>query len=281
MSELSIGFFENDSLLNNSFLQNWNEGDATCLDLPIPRYTKKVHPPEDISNESITEEECLNMALNELSKNNENFINTKTHLWNPKAISMKTMQKENNEPTSKTGISESMKKYDKYVRKTYNCNLCSETYSKFKDLISHDISVHTNIPMDFGCKVCGKLFLSKERLEIHETVHREKLFVCQLCQKKFTLQKTLDKHLNTHIGLYTCQICDYKAQTKYNLKMHENIHTSVKEHTCKDCEKMFSTLSSLRRHNRIVHQKLVLYRCDQCDYSTVQPSNLKYDFSLL
>jgi len=281
MSDLSIGFLESDSLWNNSMSQQWCEVDPTCTDLPIPKYTKKVQPPEDLILNTMSSEECMDMALSVLSKKDDNFTFTKAHWWNPKAISMKTMQKENEKPTLQKGMSKSMSKYNQYDRKTYYCDVCSEKFTKFNDLITHDSTVHIDLLKNFNCKNCGKLFLSKGRLEIHEMVHREKLFQCQLCQKKFTLQKTLDNHLNVHIGLYTCQQCGYKAQNMFTLKTHESTHSLVKNHSCKECEKSFATSSSLRRHNRLVHQKSVLFRCDQCDYTTIQPSNLKYDFCII
>ncbi|KAE9542638.1 hypothetical protein AGLY_002549 [Aphis glycines] len=275
MSDLSISFFESDSLWNG-LSQPWNESDPMCTDLPIPRYTKKVQPPEDITNDTISGKECLDLALNVLSKKETNFTYTKANWWNPKAISMKKIQKKNEKPILKNGISKSMARYNQYQRKTYSCNVCLETFTKFNDLILHDLKVHTDMPKNYSCSKCGKLFLSEERVEIHMKVHREKSFACQMCQKKFTQQKTLDIHLNVHIGLYPCDKCDFKAQTMYNLKIHESTHSKVKEHCCQECKKEFSTVSSLRRHNRLVHQKLVWFRCDKCDYSTSQPSNMKY-----
>jgi len=275
MSDLSIGFFENDSLWNSSMLQQWGDVDMVCTDLPVPKYTKKVQPPEDLLTDAMSSEECMDMALNVLSKKNDNFTYTKAHWWNPKAISMNTIQKENEKPTSRKKISKTMSKYNLYERKTYSCNICSEMFSKFNDLLIHDSVEHIDMPKNISCDKCGKLFLTKERLNVHETFHREKLFECHLCQKKFTLQKTLDSHLNAHIGLYTCQKCGYKAHSMYNLKIHENTHSLVKSHCCKDCDKYFATLSSLRRHDRIVHKNIILFRCDQCDYFTNQSSSLQ------
>lgn len=271
MSDLSLSFFDNDTMWNNSILQQWSGEFDT--DFPVvPKYTKKVQPPEDLN----IHDESSNVD-SESSKDDNNFIQTKAHWKNPKAISMKTMRKNKEKSTTENGKSESLKKYNRYVRKTYYCNICSETFSKFNVLIAHDMKVHTDLAKNFNCEKCGKLFLTKERLLTHETIHREKLFECKLCQKKFICQKTLDAHLNIHTGLYTCKKCGYRASNLGNLKIHESAHSLVKEHYCKECEKYFSTLSSLRRHDRLVHKKLVMFRCDQCDYSTSQPSNFKYD----
>jgi len=278
MSDFSIDFFESDSLWNNIVQQQSNEGiDTTCTALPNSKCIKKVRPSGDLVFDTMSGEECTNIALNEYSERDNNVIHTKAHWWNPKAISMKTTQKENEKPSSVKGVSKAILKYNLYNRKIFYCNLCPEKYSKFNELLNHDSTVHCDVPKKFSCKTCGKLFLNIGRLEVHERVHREKLFQCQLCQKKFVAQKTLNNHLNIHIGLYNCQTCGYKAHNMRNLKVHENTHSTVKNYCCNDCKKEFTMLSSLRRHNRLVHQKSVLYRCNQCDFSTIQPSNLKYD----
>lgn len=276
MSDFSVNFLESDTLWNNitTMSQQSNEVDSTYPESPTPRCTKKLQPPKDLIIDTTSSEECMDIGFNVFRKIDNNCNFTKPYWWNPKAISMEKL--EDKKLTLKQGPSKSLAKYKKYYRKSFVCTVCSETFTKFNDLILHDSTVHIDIPKNFNCKKCGKLFISQENLDIHETVHREKLFQCELCQKKFTRKKTLGCHLNIHIGLYTCQKCGYKAPTMYNLNMHERIHSSVKDHYCEDCNKTFSTLSSLRRHNRLVHQKVFFFQCDVCDFSTIQPSSFKY-----
>lgn len=282
MSDINPEFFDSDSILWNNELQQWSgDIDTARTDLTTSKCVKQMRPPSDLVFNTTSGEECMNTVFNELIEKNKNVIHTKTHCWNPKAISMRTMQKENEESISERGISKSMIKYNRYVRKTFHCYLCPEKFSKFSQLLCHDSTVHCDISKNFGCEKCGKLFLSSERLKVHELVHREKLFQCQLCQKKFAARKTLDNHLNTHFGSYSCQKCGYKAHNMKNLKVHENTHSTVKKYCCNKCEKQFAISSSLSRHDRLVHQKSDFYRCNQCDYSTIQPSCLKYDLCIL
>ncbi|XP_050423549.1 zinc finger protein 235-like [Adelges cooleyi] len=272
MSDLSIGLLENDSLWN-CMSQHWNDGD-TSTELPLPKYTKKVGPPANSSIGAISDDDCVDMTLDLLSKRNTDYQYNEVHWWNSKAISMKKIEKENSKQSK--GLSKSMAKYNRYYRKTYFCTFCPESFTRFNDLISHDLVVHNDLPKNHFCKKCGKVFLSEGRLQVHENIHREKLFKCQLCLKKFTQKKTLDNHLNVHIGQFMCQICGFKSPNAHNLKIHESTHSLVKNHCCNVCEKNFATMSSLRRHKRLVHQKNVMFRCDLCDYTTMQPSNLKY-----
>lgn len=279
ISNLSFGFFESDSLWSD-MLQQCDEVDPTCTDLSSPSCMKKVQLPEDVHIDDECGKECIDTAVSVLSKKDDNLTFKKSYMWNSKNISM-TMQKENRvlhkqKLTSTTDISKAMSKYNRYVRKIYNCDICpAVTFTKFNDLIAHDLEAHKTIPNNIRCEECGKCFLSNGRLQIHMQVHREKLFECNICQKKFTLQKTLDKHLNVHMALFSCQTCDYKAPSLYTLKIHEDTHSLVKKHSCQECKKSFATRSSLHRHNRLTHQKAALYQCDQCNYVTAVATKLK------
>ncbi|XP_050521795.1 zinc finger protein OZF-like [Daktulosphaira vitifoliae] len=271
MSDLSIGLLENDSLWN-SMSQQWNEGEMS-RDSPLPKYMKKVGTPDMSTNRTESNEACVTTTFNFFAhKNDDKF--KETRWWNPKAISMKTYYESKSKNTTK-GL-KLMTKYHSFYNNKYTCKICPESFTKFNDLILHDSNVHVDFPKNYVCKSCGKLFLSEERLCIHENIHREKLFECHLCLKRFTQKKTLDNHLNVHIGQFTCQICGYKSHNAHNLKIHENTHSSIKLHSCNSCKKDFSTKSSLSRHIRLVHQKNIMFRCNQCDYTTIQPSNLRY-----
>lgn len=277
LSDFSISFLENDSLWNNSITQQWMESDL-CENSPNVKQTKKIYPLSDLDIDGISSEEC-DITLDMINTRSDYL--DQAYWWNPKTISMKKTgkkkKKENEIPDHEKGISKSMMKYNRYARKTFHCTECPELFTKFSDLIAHDSVAHADLPKNFDCKTCGKLFLSKGRLEVHKNSHAEKQFACPLCSKTFSLKKTLFIHQNVHKGSFPCGECGYKAHNLYNLKMHETTHTLIKNHRCEKCVKTFSTPSSLRRHDRLVHQKSHLFRCDQCDYSTIQPSNLRYN----
>ena len=48
-----------------------------------------------------------------------------------------------------------------------------------------------------------------------------------------------------------CKHCDKKFTDLKNLRRHEIIHTSEKNFACKSCEKKFAVSDSLKRHERI------------------------------
>ena len=64
---------------------------------------------------------------------------------------------------------------------------------------------------------------------------------------------------------YNCDLCDYRATTKVNIKRHlQSIHEGVK-YSCKQCEFKATQKKNVKRHVKSVHEG-VQYNCDLCDY---------------
>merc|ERR1719319_352586 len=105
--------------------------------------------------------------------------------------------------------------------------------------------------------------VGKSGLKKHEHV--------QLCQSQ------MEAHLEAPVTkihskvTYNCELCDYKATQKGNLKRHvQSVHDVVKsvhkgaEHNCELCDYKATQKSDLKRHN-----------CELCDYKATQKSDLK------
>merc|ERR1712243_123667 len=73
-----------------------------------------------------------------------------------------------------------------------------------------------------------------------------------------------------------CKTCNKVFKSKTALKNHHaSIHKGVR-YNCNDCGSEFTLQSSLRTHIKAVHAKRPkLVACDQCDYETPRPDNLK------
>ncbi|XP_074660532.1 uncharacterized protein LOC141912993 [Tubulanus polymorphus] len=84
---------------------------------------------------------------------------------------------------------------------------------------------------------------------------------CQLCDKVFYRQYSLDRHVkdeHSHdsSGLYDCRLCGHKFARDY-LRVHMRIHTGEKPHECAICKRRFTQRSTMTRHVKLVHPQSI------------------------
>uniref|UniRef100_A0A452F3D6 Zinc finger protein 630 n=1 Tax=Capra hircus TaxID=9925 RepID=A0A452F3D6_CAPHI len=104
------------------------------------------------------------------------------------------------------------------------------------------------------CSVCGKGFVKKSQLDIHQRVHtREKLYVCGDCGKAFSEKSHLIVHQRIHTGekSYECSECGKAFSQKSLFIVHQRVHTGEKPYECLECQKAFSQKTHL-----IIQQRL-------------------------
>ena len=84
---------------------------------------------------------------------------------------------------------------------------------------------------------------------------------CCICQKKFLLRNNLEKHLrNVHgqgeANKHICPTCGKQFYYKDDLKNHIQVHEGDLKFKCSElnCDKAYSTLKALRKHNKLTHQ---------------------------
>ncbi|XP_045503719.1 zinc finger protein 260-like isoform X2 [Colias croceus] len=82
------------------------------------------------------------------------------------------------------------------------------------------------------CKTCGKTFLTRKKLYLHDRLHN-KTHECTIkdCGKKFATKGDLQKHIRTHTGEkpYMCCICKKQFAQGGTLKTHlETVHKVCK-----------------------------------------------------
>ncbi|CRK95899.1 CLUMA_CG009345, isoform A [Clunio marinus] len=78
--------------------------------------------------------------------------------------------------------------------KKLTCLLCEKTFKNKESLKDHKLLPH-NLP----CDICGKRFPTKHSLQIHQNMHEERNFACDIlrCLKKFKTKSNLKKHILT------------------------------------------------------------------------------------
>ena len=170
----------------------------------------------------------------------------------------------------------------------------------------HVNRVHLDLKVksSFKCEVCGKYLTTKFNLKIHfSTVHKEsKDHICHICKcmlfwntkinaksthrfrwnnffcslsgaKAFAYKITLANHVSfVHEKTnkkFQCAICDYMANSDYNLNFHiKTVHYKIRDHCCDRCGKRFSCPQALKKHYFKFHGGedggQISYKCDFC-----------------
>lgn len=95
----------------------------------------------------------------------------------------------------------------------------------------------------------------------------ETYYKCPFCNEASTDLKILDEHIQDHNGRafsYICELCDKILPYPKYLKNHVISHTLNYFYKCDICERSFSSLPSLIKHEHSCHGKGMQTTCYQC-----------------
>lgn len=175
-----------------------------------------------------------------------------------------------------------LRRHEKMKHIGWKCPECSETV--LNSLEAHLKKMHGIREFSFKCNLCEKSFASEKSLDLHVRYHKFTDGVCPKCGEKFDNIKDYTKHLATHpkpkgekrrrkTWKCVCPICG-KTVSNHSLKGHLETHTEERTVKCEMCDKAFRTRPMLVLHMR-THTQERPYGCPHCDKRFIDPSTAR------
>ena len=115
---------------------------------------------------------------------------------------------------------------------------------------------YQDVPGQFPCLICHKVFTRLRYLRRHRIVHRnERSHLCDLCGKSFKTRAVLvshrcSNHTDTQRTSYHCPQCGFISSNRTAIHKHRQLHP-CESLLCHVCGAAYPDRSTLRRHARV------------------------------
>ncbi|XP_071744003.1 uncharacterized protein [Lepeophtheirus salmonis] len=178
----------------------------------------------------------------------------------------------------------------------FECKKCSQIFHKCSEYLKHKLYSHKKRPVNpdrlYDCDLCEKKFREKSLLDRHyarDHLHRK--YICDICEKEFDMQRYLTKHkarVHPESFDYVCEFCGKKFAINEYLNSHKKIckfrspkqMNEDNDFQCSKCGKCFTNEIFLLNHSAMVHDKKRKdNHCVTCDKYFVNPISLRHHMS--
>ncbi|CRK86527.1 CLUMA_CG000107, isoform A [Clunio marinus] len=136
----------------------------------------------------------------------------------------------------------------------YNCSYCQKGFINTSSLTRH-LKTHKQKEKTHSCSECQTIFSKWSQLVLHRRrFHKEKHFVCDLCDKYFSRKPHIKEHMKLHSltsqDVFQCyyENCPKFYTLKRNLTFHIRSKHEGKRWICDYCLQKLSTKQKLILH---------------------------------
>lgn len=172
---------------------------------------------------------------------------------------------------------------EKHGQRYLICFACGVDFRSKTNLYKHEkrcISSDATIVLKaraslLGNKARSRPYINHYKNKPPRVFKSNKKFQCSECSATFTVQKTLDSHMNLHKGLrpYRCKTCPAAYTSPTALSRHEKKHLDV-QYICDHCGRAFKIKEALIPHLD-THKPYRKFGCHLCDRRYAQKAALQ------
>ncbi|CAG9814759.1 unnamed protein product [Phaedon cochleariae] len=160
--------------------------------------------------------------------------------------------------------------HEKTHVKKFDCPICNEICDSIAIYRRHIQLDHTE-GNSYKCGACPFLTENWHKFQRHIARHRDQQLKCHSCPYKTKYRENLLQHLqekHKRNETYYCYNCSYSTRIKQCLKIHVLVHMNTSRLVLYKCDKCdFSTkyATSFQKHGKRLHSgKSVIYTCNFC-----------------